>query len=101
MAESDAGTAAGKTVIVVPREGGDVEPKKSSSGLMAVDEVQQRDGRGDKESASSDSMSVDEDIAGSAGSKKGFRVIREDELLKCDKSKEIPFEMDLSAQISA
>jgi hypothetical protein len=100
MAESDAGTAAGKTVIVVPREG-DVEHKKSSSGLMAVDEVRQRDGRGNEESASSDSMSVDEDIAGSAGLKKGFRVIREDELLKGDKSKEIPFETDLSAQINA
>jgi hypothetical protein len=68
---------------------------------MAVDEVQQRDGRGDEESVSSDSMSVDEDVAGSAGSKKGFRAIREDDLLKGDKSKDIPFETDLSAQINA
>jgi hypothetical protein len=87
--ESDGRKAAGKTVVVVSTEGGVVEPESSTSDLMAVDEIQEGDGI-DGESELSDLMSVDEDVADSMGSQKAFRVIKEVELEKGDKSKEIP-----------
>jgi hypothetical protein len=100
MPESDGGKAAGKKVVVIPTEGGAVEPEKSTPDLMAVDDIQQGDGS-DGESELSDLMSVDDDVADSAGSQKAFRVVKEDVLAKGDKSNEIPFETDLSAQINA
>jgi hypothetical protein len=100
MPESDGGKAAEKSVVVVPIERGVVEPQSSTSDLMAVDEIQQGDGS-DGESELSDLMSVDDDVADSAGSQKAFRVVKEVEVAKGDKSNEVPFETDLSAQINA